>query len=95
MTEAGSCATEAKPGLQGGQLQVKIRDSDGRDVSFRIKTTTAMGKVFDAYCAKQGHTRSSMRFLFDGIRINDTATPEAIEIEDGDVIDALVEQVGG
>lgn len=82
-------------GAKPGQLQVKIRDSEGRDVTFRIKTSTAMGKVFDAYCTKQGHTRSSMRFLFDGNRVNDTATPDALDIEDGDVIDALVEQVGG
>ena len=35
-----------------------------------------------------------IRFLFDGSRINETQTPEELGMEDGDVIDVMVEQQG-
>ena len=33
--------------------------------------------------------------VFDGSRIRDTDTPKMLELEDGDMIDALIEQQGG
>jgi small ubiquitin-related modifier len=36
-----------------------------------------------------------VRFLFDGTRINPTQTPKDLDMEDGDSIDAMMEQVGG
>ena len=38
---------------------------------------------------------SSVRFLFDGNRVNPNQTPQELEMEDGDVIDVMVEQQGG
>ncbi|ETW20046.1 hypothetical protein PFFVO_00947 [Plasmodium falciparum Vietnam Oak-Knoll (FVO)] len=35
------------------------------------------------------------RFLYDGDRIHGDNTPEQLGIEDGDVIDAMVQQTGG
>jgi hypothetical protein len=37
----------------------------------------------------------SVRFLFDGARISHDQTPKDLDMEDGDAIDAVVEQVGG
>jgi len=36
-----------------------------------------------------------LRFLFDGERVQKEQTPTQLEMADGDVIDAVVEQVGG
>ena len=38
--------------------------------------------------------RESVRFLFDGERINERQTPQDLDMEDNDVIDVMVEQVG-
>ena len=38
---------------------------------------------------------NSVRFLFDGNRVNPTQTPQDLDMEDGDVIDVMVEQQGG
>merc|ERR1719193_2883121 len=38
---------------------------------------------------------SSLRFLFDGRRINDDETPKALEMEQDDVIEVYQEQTGG
>ncbi|XP_014674277.1 PREDICTED: putative small ubiquitin-related modifier 8 [Priapulus caudatus] len=38
---------------------------------------------------------SSLRFLFDGRRINDDDTPKQLEMENEDVIEVYQEQTGG
>ncbi len=37
----------------------------------------------------------SVRFLFDGQRLNPQQTPADLEMEDEDEIDAMVQQTGG
>jgi len=38
---------------------------------------------------------NTTRFMFDGERIGEEHTPAALGLEDGDQIDAMVEQLGG
>lgn len=45
--------------------------------------------------ATQGMTRDAVRFIFDGERISDGDTPKSLQMEDDDVIDAVLQQVGG
>ena len=61
----------------------------------RCKKTTALSKLMNAFCQRQGVNLNAVRFLFDGTRINSDQTPEGLEMEDGDVIDVMVEQQGG
>ena len=49
----------------------------------------------DAYCQRQGLSANNVRFLFDGDRLHETQTPKELNMENGDEIDVLVEQVGG
>ena len=49
----------------------------------------------DAYCKRQGLSSASVRFVFDGNRVNGSETAEQLEMDDQDVIDVLVEQTGG
>lgn len=37
---------------------------------------------------------AAVRFLVDGERVNQTQTPEQLELEDGDQIEVMIEQVG-
>ena len=48
-----------------------------------------------AFCNRNGVAMNSVRFLFDGNRVNPTQTPQDLDMEDGDVIDVMVEQQGG
>lgn len=54
-----------------------------------------MSKVFNAYAQKKGVDVKSIRFLIDGDRIDNDATPKTLELEDDDQIDCVLEQVGG
>ena len=62
---------------------------------FKCKANTALSRLMNAYCQRQGVSLQAVRFLFDGSRVNSTQTPESLEMEDGDVIDVMVEQQGG
>jgi small ubiquitin-related modifier len=57
--------------------------------------TTPLQKLMAAFCQRQGVAQNSVRFLFDGERIAPTQSPKDLDMEDGDVIDVMVEQVGG
>lgn len=62
---------------------------------FKVKKTTAFKKIFDAYLQRVGKAPGSLRFMFDGARVQDTATPAELGMEDEDTIDAAAEQTGG
>jgi small ubiquitin-related modifier len=38
---------------------------------------------------------NSLRFLYDGHRITENQTPKELEMEEDDVIDVVLEQIGG
>ena len=57
---------------------------DSNEIHFRVKQTTQMGKLKKSYSERVGVPVTSLRFLFDGRRINDDETPKALEMEQDD-----------
>uniref|UniRef100_A0A7S1R119 Ubiquitin-like domain-containing protein n=1 Tax=Neobodo designis TaxID=312471 RepID=A0A7S1R119_NEODS len=86
---------EVKAEAPVAQVSLKVVNADGAEVFFKIKRATPLRKLMDAYCKKQGIARTSVRFLYDGAPIDEHKTPDELEMEDDDVIDAMVEQTGG
>jgi len=76
-------------------INVKVVAANGEEVFFKIKRTTKLSKLQGAYANKVGKDVNSIRFLYDGTRINDDDTPDSLDMEDNDTIDVMVEQVGG
>jgi small ubiquitin-related modifier len=76
-------------------LAIKVVDSEGAEVFFRIKPKMALRKLMEAYCKRNGTTMDGLRFLFDGDRVNGDQTPEQLGMEEGSQIDVAVEQKGG
>ncbi|PCH34854.1 ubiquitin-like protein [Wolfiporia cocos MD-104 SS10] len=76
-------------------INIKVTTQTGEEVFFKIKRNTKLSKLQGAYAAKVGKDVSSIRFLYDGNRINDDDTPASLDMEDNDTIDVMVEQVGG
>ncbi|CAE6244146.1 unnamed protein product [Arabidopsis arenosa] len=68
---------------------------DGNEVFFRIKRSTQLKKLMNAYCDRQSVDMNSIAFLFDGRRLRAEQTPDELEMEDGDEIDAMLHQTGG
>lgn len=76
-------------------INIKVVTSQGEEVFFKIKRSTKLSKLQGAYASKVGKDVSSIRFLYDGTRLNDDDTPATLDMEEGDAIDVMVEQVGG
>lgn len=58
-------------------LNIKVTDNNN-EVFFKIKRTTALSKLMNAFCERQGKAVSSVRFLFDGARVNPTDSPDSV-----------------
>lgn len=77
------------------RINLRAVTQDGDIVAFKVRTTTPLGKLINAYCVRKGIVPNSVRFLYDGKRITPDSTPEFLRMEDDDIIDVMVEQTGG
>ncbi|KAJ1668911.1 SUMO protein smt3 [Coemansia sp. RSA 1813] len=76
-------------------INIKVVSADNSEVMFKIKRSTKLAKLMQAYCVRAGKSADTVRFLVDGERINGESTPDSLGLEDGDAIDAMTEQIGG
>ena len=66
--------------------KLKVVGQNSNEIHFRVKQTTQIGKLKKSYSERVGVPILSLRFLFDGWRINDDETLKALEMEQDDVI---------
>ncbi|KAH7732154.1 CRE-SMO-1 protein [Aphelenchoides avenae] len=85
----------ANAGGASEYIKLKVVGQDSNEVHFRVKFGTSMGKLKKSYAERTGVSVNTLRFLFDGRRINDEDTPKSLEMEDDDVIEVFSEQLGG
>ncbi|KAA6368860.1 MAG: hypothetical protein EZS28_035613 [Streblomastix strix] len=62
---------------------------------FQIRKNTTLAKLMEAYSANMNKKLSTLRFLFDGNRIKKIDTPDSLDMEDGDLIDVMIQQISG
>lgn len=94
--EATATSALALPTIEPNEtVTVRVAAADGTTIYFKIKAHTAMRKLMHTYCNKVSADPSRVRFIYNGDRVSENATPHSLELEDDDVIDVLVEQVGG
>ncbi|XP_057765595.1 small ubiquitin-related modifier 1-like isoform X2 [Salvia miltiorrhiza] len=95
MSTPGTEEDKKPGGDQSGHINLKVKGQDGNEVFFRIKRSTQLKKLMNAYCDRQSVDLSSIAFLFDGRRLRAEQTPDELDMEDGDEIDAMLHQTGG
>lgn len=83
------------PDSSSEHITLKVKSQDGNELFFKIRRGTQLKKLMDAYCSRNGVNPSTVRFLFDGQRIQEANTPNDLNLEENDQIDAMVEQTGG
>eukprot|EP01035_Chromulina_nebulosa_P054727 gene54727-74990_t len=88
-------AAETTPQITEGPIMIRVMDQAGEEMQFRVKKDTKMQKIFDSYAQRKGIPANSIRFLFEDKRILGDYTPKMLELEDGDQVDAMLDQVGG
>lgn len=75
-------------------INLKVTDGNS-EVYFKIKKVTQLKRLMEAFCKRQGRQADSLRFLYDGQRVEPEDTPESLDMDEGDVIEAHREQLGG
>ena len=60
-------------------LNIKVTDNNN-EVFFKIKRTTALKKLMDAFCDRQGKDPKTVRFLFDGTRVQPGDSPDTVSL---------------
>jgi len=91
-------------------LNIKVTDNNN-EVFFKIKRSTQLKKLMDAFCDRQGKMPNTVRFLFDGQRVQPNDSPDSVsghvlldslklittklEMADGDTLEVHQEQIGG
>ena len=75
-------------------LTIFVRNQWGAELSFRVKSTTTMETIMKAACDKWSIELTAMRFVFNSVRLFPDETVGQRQMEDGDVIDALMNQTG-
>ncbi|KAK3362797.1 putative ubiquitin-like modifier [Lasiosphaeria hispida] len=58
-------------------LNIKVTDNNN-EVFFKIKRSTKLEKLMTAFCERQGKTIASVRFLFEGQRVQPADTPDTV-----------------
>ena len=91
MADAGR---QAPAGTDDG-IKLRVMDQLDNEVNFALRKTTKMGKLMKVYLDRFDLHERSLRFLFDGRRINEDDTPESLEMETDDVIEVVGPQDGG
>ncbi|XP_023324837.1 small ubiquitin-related modifier 3 [Eurytemora carolleeae] len=86
---------DAKEETSPEHINLKVMGQDGNIVQFKIKKHTALKKLMSTYCERAGLALQTIRFSFDGTRINESDTPKSLEMEDGDTIEVFQQQSGG
>jgi small ubiquitin-related modifier len=94
-TAAAPSPAAAAAAAPSEHINLKVMGQDGNEVFFKIKKHTALKKLIEAYCQRAGVSATSIRFLFDGRRVQPDQTPKELGMEDGDIIDAMLHQTGG
>ncbi|MBA0668351.1 hypothetical protein Goklo_001272, partial [Gossypium klotzschianum] len=67
---------DKKPADQTAHINLKVKGQDGNEVFFRIKRSTQLKKLMNAYCDRQSVDFNSIAFLFDGRRLRVEQTPD-------------------
>ncbi|KAI3953106.1 hypothetical protein MKW98_020301 [Papaver atlanticum] len=80
---------------QAGFITLKIKSNDGTEVFFRTKRNTKFRKLMIAYCDRKELDINTITFLMDGTMIKAEQTPDELQLEEGDEIDAFDHQIGG
>ena len=76
------------------ELNLKTLSQGGTEIFFKCRMNTQLASLMYAHCHRQGVSRNMLRFYFDGQPFSGSATPFVLGMEDGDVIDVMMDMVG-
>ena len=85
--------TDVKPKVRE-TIQLRVNAQQRDPLVFKIKQSTTFNTLMEAYCQRRGQSMNAVRFMFNGDPIQAHQCPLDFQMEDDDVIDVMLEQVG-
>ena len=76
-------------------ITIRTLSQDGTELHFKMRPNSPLEKLILAYCQRQSIAKSMVRFMYNGIHVQETDTAKSLEMESGDSIDVMIEQTGG
>ena len=77
-------------------LTLKVRWTlSSEDIEFKVKKKTPFEKIFKALSDRYSVPEDQFRLMFDGERLKPGDNAKMREMEDGDMIEAVIQQQGG
>lgn len=76
-------------------IRIKLMSNTGKEVQFQVKPATKLGTIMHAYCQRLKLNIDSVRFLFDGNRMNEALLVSQAGLEMDDIIDVQEAMEGG
>ena len=73
----------------GKSIKLRVVGEDGGEMHFTVKKTTPLRKLMWRYSEIKGVEVTSLRFLFDGLRISYSNTAEDVGLTENDEIRAF------
>ena len=109
MSDAGSDETTSAVSRVAasvdGAISIKVATNDGTEKKFKVVSSTKLSKILSRFISEMGVGPRFFRFYIDGKRLPSGPPPNGLpggdftvgdyKMEDGDQIDATVEQKGG
>lgn len=77
MSDPAAAPPADAPAAPSEHLNIKVTDNNN-EVYFKIKRSTQLKKLMDAFCERQGKQPSTVRFLFDGTRVRPEDSPDTV-----------------
>ncbi|KAK4052825.1 SUMO protein smt3 [Microbotryomycetes sp. JL201] len=87
---------EVKPENQ--HVSLRIQGPGFPDLLIKVKKSTKLQKMMNAYCERAGKTTADIRFMFDGHRLQGDQTVADLDIDEDDeeiMIDVVQQAIGG
>lgn len=73
-------------------ITLKMQSEERGLLLFRIRRQMALSKLKDAYCSRTGMLKDKTYLTFDGQRIEADETATSLGLEEGDILDVMVER---
>jgi len=71
-------------------VKLKVRSGNQEPFKFRLPKDDTFKKLFQGFCTKAGINMNKVKFMFDGLSLDPNSTPADHDMEDEDLIDAIV-----
>ncbi len=79
---------------RGGTVRFRMHTMTGAAMELTVRRLAPLRRAVFAYCHAARMPQTLMRFVLAGLRVDLDATPEQLELQDGDSIVAMMELLG-